>query len=142
MDTITIRAATPDDAETLSALLAQLGYPTEPSTLRERLGRLRDGVALIAVVDAGPVAFLVIVERDFVVGGRQARIESFVVEESLRGKGIGARVLSEAEAWALERGLKRVGLVSNVVRTRAHAFYERAGYRRVKSQYALEKTLE
>ena len=50
-------------------------------------------------------------------------------------------MLQYAEAWARKRGCSSIGLQSNTVRDRAHHFYDRAGYKNVKSQFALEKKL-
>ena len=45
------------------------------------------------------------------------------------------------EQWARERGIRTIGLRSNVIRERAHAFYEREGYTVLKKQKAFRKTL-
>ncbi|MBV8488984.1 MAG: GNAT family N-acetyltransferase, partial [Candidatus Eremiobacteraeota bacterium] len=76
-----------------------------------------------------------------IVGGLRTDIESFVVDEAERSKGVGAQLLSAAENWARENGGRRVRLLSNVVRERAHAFYERNGYVKLKAEYVLEKNL-
>jgi GNAT superfamily N-acetyltransferase len=37
--------------------------------------------------------------------------------------------MREAEAWAAGRGLTATSLYTSITRDRAHAFYERIGYR-------------
>ena len=49
--------------------------------------------------------------------------------------------MKAAEAWARKRGCNEMRVQSNVLRRRAHAFYERHGYAKIKSQYHLRKTL-
>jgi GNAT superfamily N-acetyltransferase len=64
-----------------------------------------------------------------------------VVDEAVRSRGAGARLLDAAEAWARERGCAEMRVQSNVVRERAHTFYERHGYATIKAQYKLLKPL-
>jgi hypothetical protein len=47
--------------------------------------------------------------------------------------------MEQAERWAQARGSRSVRLRSNVVRSRAHTFYESLGYRVIKSQKAFCK---
>ena len=48
-----------------------------------------------------------------------------VVDETVRGSGIGRCLMERAEEWTRERGYNTVQLRSNVTRAAAHAFYER-----------------
>jgi GNAT superfamily N-acetyltransferase len=50
-------------------------------------------------------------------------------------------LLARAERWARERGCREIGLRSNVIRDRAHAFYEGHRYRHVKTQKSFRKDL-
>jgi GNAT superfamily N-acetyltransferase len=68
-----------------------------------------------------------------------ALIGGLVVAEAARDQGIGRQLCEAAEAWARQRGLARIRVRSNAVRERAHAFYLREGYRRVKTSAVLEK---
>ena len=45
-----------------------------------------------------------------------------------------------AEEWAARHGCPRVRVRSNVIRERTHRFYERLGYRAVKSQKVFDKS--
>lgn len=49
--------------------------------------------------------------------------------------------MQQVERWAEEKGCRRVYLRSNVARQEAHFFYHRLGYRCLKTQLALGKTL-
>jgi GNAT superfamily N-acetyltransferase len=75
------------------------------------------------------------------VDDREAEIGGLVVDASVRGRGLGARLMAAAEAWSLEKGCSSVYLRSNTLRTRAHAFYKNLGYSIIKSQYAFRKML-
>lgn len=51
-----------------------------------------------------------------------------VVDEQVRGRGVGRRLVEEAEQWARARGAPRMSLTSAVHRKEAHEFYVRLGY--------------
>jgi GNAT superfamily N-acetyltransferase len=63
------------------------------------------------------------------------------VAEGRRVSGVGRRLVGAAEEWASGRGLSQVTLRSNVIRPESHAFYERVGYTRFKTQHTYRKTL-
>ena len=67
---------------------------------------------------------------------------TLVVREGRRGNGIGEQLMRYAEQWAAQRGAACVRLRSNVIRADAHRFYQRLGYRVVKTQLSFEKLLE
>jgi GNAT superfamily N-acetyltransferase len=131
-----IRAGDTRDAEALAPLLDQLGYPAEVEDIRERLAAHNgDSQVLVAAGEGGLSGFVAVaIARDFIVGTRGI-ILGLVVADGSRGRGIGAELLAAAEKWAFERGAAVVGVRSNVIRERAHRFYLRNGYRRVKSQH-------
>jgi GNAT superfamily N-acetyltransferase len=68
-------------------------------------------------------------------------IGGLVVSERARGQGIGLQLSRAAEDWARARGVARLRVRSNAIRERAHAFYLRDGYARVKTSAVFEKTL-
>ncbi len=70
-----------------------------------------------------------------------AEIGGLVVDERVRGRGVGDRLLAAAEAWAREQGYPQVRLRSNVVREAAHQFYLRRGYEVFKTQLNFRKAL-
>ena len=49
--------------------------------------------------------------------------------------------MAAAEAWAAARGYDVMRLWSNVVRERAHRFYEELGYEHVKTSKVFRKAL-
>ena len=128
------------DAEALAPLLDQLGYPASLEEIRSRLAALHDdSVVFIAADQGAPIGFVAAgVTNDFVVG-RRATILGLVVADGSRSAGVGTELLAAAERWAFDRGAAVVSVRSNVIRDRAHGFYERNGYRRIKSQHVFEK---
>ncbi|WP_232013975.1 GNAT family N-acetyltransferase [Glycomyces terrestris] len=135
-----IRALRPADAAAVDALLAQLGYPQAgPAATAERIEAWTNdpsSAAYAAAVDPAPtgvpdgVAGLVAVHvcPYFERPGAWGRIVALVVSDTVRGNGIGTRLVEAAEAFALERGCVRIEVTSNDRRAGAHAFYRARGY--------------
>lgn len=60
---------------------------------------------------------------------RRGQIESVRVDAELRSSGIGAQLMADAEARARDAGCDLMQLTTDSSRLRAHAFYERLGYK-------------
>jgi GNAT superfamily N-acetyltransferase len=71
----------------------------------------------------------------------RAEITRLVVDSRSRSAGAGRLLVERGEQWARERGFAVIGVRSNVIRDRAHAFYLRLGYTITKSQKVFRKTL-
>ena len=67
-------------------------------------------------------------------------LESMVVDEAYRRKGVGAALLREAERLALEAGCYKLALSSNLARRGAHRFYSRLGWKRTHYGFSVEPT--
>lgn len=142
---VSIRPAFPDDAARIAVLCGQLGYPTTTEAVRERIaviGRDERHAIFVAEEESGLVVGWIhlyvcpLLEVDW-----QAEIGGLVVDEEWRSRGIGRALLERAEQWVRERGISKLIVRSNVVRARAHAFYERAGYVCFKTSRVFSKTL-
>ena len=96
------------------------------------------------VAEDGPqiVGFVHVVIMSSILVERSAEIGALVVEESWRGKGIGAALLRAAEDWAVSQNCSCLYLRTLVVRKGAHAFYHRAGYEKSKTSYVFTKRLD
>jgi GNAT superfamily N-acetyltransferase len=122
-------------------LFAQLGYPNDAATIERRLISYAndDASVWLAERDGRILGFIAAsIERRF-LEGEFAEIAALVVDESERGNGTGAALVRTAEAWAQERGVRRIRVRSNVIRKDAHRFYERERYAPVKDQRVFEK---
>lgn len=60
--------------------------------------------------------------------GRISYIYAMVVDEKLRGKGIGSALIREAVAESERQGMKRVELDCGFPREMSHKFYEKLGF--------------
>lgn len=139
---VVFRGATPADAGALADLTTQLGYPASAADITRRLAMLGDGDGLVLVAELnGQAVGWVHVRVVALLTGSHAEIDGLVVDEALRGHRIGEALMARAEEWAAERGETRVYVRSNVIRERAHQFYERLGYGRVKTSFTFVKEL-
>ena len=59
---------------------------------------------------------------------RRAQVESVSVASDLRGRGIGAMMMADAETRARAAGCSLIQLTTNATRADAHRFYERLGF--------------
>jgi GNAT superfamily N-acetyltransferase len=140
-----LRPAHEDDAAAVAALSTQLGYPAVPEETAERLRSLAghpDHAVLVAEDDSGVViAWIHIRGSHFVESAPFAEIAGLVVDERHRGQKLGESLVEAAARWARERGYATLRVRSNTIRERAHAFYERQGFTRIKTQVVLSRTL-
>jgi GNAT superfamily N-acetyltransferase len=135
-----IRDAEPRDAPALAELLGQLGYATTADAVEARLARLGASPAdllLVAEVDgevAGVAGLHVSpsVEHD----GDAAKVSAIVVEEQLRGTGVGRALMAALEAEARLRGCVLIFLTTAERRSDAHAFYRSLGYEETGRRFA------
>ena len=140
-----IRAVSVDDADAIARLTAQLGYDVEPAAVRDRLTRILPRPAsafLVAEVDDLVVGWLHVVVWEYIELEPFAMVAGLVVDRAHRGRGIGRRLMTEAERWATAQGCTIVRLWSSEARTGAHRFYRRLGYAHVKTQYSFAKSLD
>ena len=141
-----LRPACEDDAAAVADLSTQLGYPTRPeealARLRDLAGRSDDAVLVAEEEGTGRVIGWI-----HVCGVRRvesppcAEIAGLVVDAAQRGQGTGAALVEAAAAWAGAHGYSTLRVRSNTVRERTHAFYERQGFARTKTQVVLAREL-
>src|ERR1700721_801255 len=140
-----IRAAQAPAPPRIAERAGQLSYPSTPEEIAHRLQGLQrtaDAAVFVAELERGEIAGGIAGLGD-PTGGADGRAggRGLVVEERFRSQRVGEHLLARAEDWARENDCQAIGLRSNVIRGRAHAFYERHGYTHVKTQKAFRKQL-
>ena len=129
---VAIREATPDDGEALAVLLTQLGYPTDAAEVPGRMARMRaeSGQHILVAESGGQVVgtATVIVRHLITRDAPFGRLASVVVLDGHRSRGIGGRLVDEAERICRGAGCGAIEVTSAGHRDRAHAFYVRHGY--------------
>ena len=142
---IKIRAAKLTDAARIAKLSGQLGYPTTTVEMRKRLALVlgdQSAACCVALTVKGKAigwvhaSVIPLLEVE-----RRMEVHGLVVEEQLRNRGAGWQLLEAVEKWALKLNCKSVSIRSNVIRRRAHIFYQKHGYEQYKTQKAFRKAL-
>ncbi len=141
----TVRPPTPDDYHKMAALAGQLGYPCTDGTIRDRLAGMQNSdqyAVYIAELSGGHIAGWVgVCIFRAVSSDKCAEISGLIVDEQVRSRAIGKRLLDAAEEWARLRGCDVISVHSNVTRERAHQFYSNNGFQHLKTQKLFLKSL-
>jgi GNAT superfamily N-acetyltransferase len=141
----TIRTPREKDYPALADLAGQLSYPSTTEQIARRLDGMRgsaDHAAFVTEMPGGEIAgwIAVSIYRGLEMNPR-GEVTGLVVGEKFRSRQVGKHLLARAEKWARDRGCDAIGLRSNVIRDRAHAFYLREGYQHTKTQKTFRKDL-
>lgn len=142
---VKIRRAKINDSPRLAELAGQLGYPATAAQILERLRRIKPAsqhaVFVAESTNDGVVGWLHVSRQPLLEVELRAEVNGLVVAEGQRSLGAGARLLAVAEDWARKHGCKSMSVRSNVIRERAHKFYEHNGYEHYKTQKSFRKPL-
>jgi ribosomal protein S18 acetylase RimI-like enzyme len=139
-----VRDARPADIPAVHRLIGQLADAPDDAAIRTRFERvLADNGHRIVVAEIGGkvVGVLHVFERPALEKPYEAIVQALVVDSEARSSGVGEALMREAEAWARSRELPSASLYSRVDRQRAHAFYERIGYRVKATSVRMERGL-
>lgn len=130
MTGLTIRPASRADVDGLVALEA--GAFAHDRASRRALRHAVDSgtISVLVADDGGRVAGAAVIERRR--GSGVARLTSVAVAPDRLGRGLGARLLADAEAEAAAQGVARLRLEVRADNAAAIRLYARAGYRRFK----------
>jgi len=143
--TVKIRRARMSDAPRLAELSGQLGYPTTAAEITKRVRKLKpasqNALLVAESTGSGVVGWAHVSVTHLVEVGTRAELNGLIVAEGQRSLGAGALLLATAEDWARKHGCPGMSVRSNVIRERAHKFYERKGYEHYKTQKAFRKAL-
>ena len=129
-----IRHAIPEDAASIQILLEQLGYTLTVAQVLDRINAFNRDYQQLIVAEkdntlVGCIGFGCY--EHLVLPGRCCNIDTLIVEQNNRGKGIGTALVQHAEAYAVKNHCVTVELVSanHRKKTGTHRFYQDLGYR-------------
>ena len=128
---VTVRPATPDDAERLASLLTDEGYPAGSSDLAARMERYASLGSQVLVAEAAGdvVGFVtVLVLPRFEVDDLFARVTSLVVDAGVRERGIGRLLMQAAEEQAKAAGAAWLEVTAGHHRPDARRLFESLAY--------------
>jgi GNAT superfamily N-acetyltransferase len=135
---MTVRPATVADTEACVGLIRQL-FALE-ADFEFDAPRVRRGLALLTADGDSRVVLVADCEGDVVgmvtlqtvistaEGGLSVWLEDLIVDAAVRRAGVGSRLLTAAEEWALSRGAQRIQLVADAGNLPALAFYAERGW--------------
>jgi GNAT superfamily N-acetyltransferase len=139
-----LRPARPEDAEALAGLCGQLGYPSDTAQVTARLRSIAsrpDHAVLVVAEDGRLLGWVHVFVSRLLEAEPRAEIGGLVVDEAVRGRGLGRALVRAARAWAGGMGVSLMRVRSNVTRERAHRFYGREGFRETKRQSVFERDI-
>lgn len=126
-----VRRATAGDADAIARLLTQLGYPAEATEASGRLDRMmtNDRAAVLLAEGDGRVLGLATAHILSVLNRARdvAWLTAIVVDESVRGTGVGRGLVRAVEEFARRSGCERLSVTTHEDRAGARAFYVRLG---------------
>ncbi|HEX8432180.1 MAG TPA: GNAT family N-acetyltransferase [Longimicrobium sp.] len=141
-----IRQAILADAPEIARLLTMLGHPTTAEAVASRWDEWLSGDswALVACLDDGTLTGvatlhrMLVLHRPLPVG----RITALVVDPSVRGTGLGRKLVAAAEDFLTVEGCGLLEITSNTRLANAHEFYEHLEYERTSIRFAKRLTRE
>lgn len=139
-----IRRAKKSDVPRLAELSGELGYPTSEKEMKQRFAEINPPArhaVFVAEREREVIGWIHVSITPLLEVARRAEVNGLIVADGHRSSGAGAQLLEAAEAWARSKSCTGMSVRSNVIRDRAHAFYERRGYLHYKTQKAFRKPL-
>jgi GNAT superfamily N-acetyltransferase len=137
--------ATLSDVAGLVEVIKVMGYEVDEVGVRERMGKIskrEDHCLLVAKERDEVIGFCHGYVRLLVEVGEAVEIGGLALKEDYQGKGVAKQLIEAMEAWVTKVGQDWIVLSSNIMRVKAHGFYEHLGYKKVKQQFAFEKRLK
>jgi GNAT superfamily N-acetyltransferase len=133
------------DQRAASNLLRQLGYDIDPAELASRINRvLANPTHFAAVAEEGSKIHGLVhaYERPALEKAYEVVLQSLVVDQGARKRGIGKALMTAAEAWAKSRGIRQIALHTRIDRDDARSFYEHIGYNLTATSHLMAKALD
>ncbi len=141
-----VRTMSEDDAEQVAKLALQLGYASSTDEIKKRWKSIS--------TSASEIVFVLTSQNNDVIGFAHIGVElgltnpsrtlirSLVVDEKWRSKALGSKFLNEVEEKLKNLGHAKIRVGTQVKRTDAHRFYQKAGFQLLKVWNVFEKKLE
>jgi GNAT superfamily N-acetyltransferase len=141
---VIVRPAVIGDAQEIAHLSGQLGYPVAGEVMAQRLGRTlarNDQLLLIADIGGKVGGWLQAQSAEIIESGFRVEIVGLIIDENMRRRGVGRRLVQEIERWAASLGAQAVVVRTNISRAESHIFYGALGYPFTKTQHVYRKVL-
>jgi len=141
-----IRRVRLTDSDQIEKLIIQLGYKATADDVVMRISEISKDKSQIIYVsthnDDEILGWVHALKVQYLESEPFIEIGGLVVDSNHRGKGIGKSLMKAIERWAILQNCQVIRLRSNIIRNEAHIFYQKIGYRNIKTQYTFYKKLE
>ena len=125
-------AVTAELMEAVKRLMPQLKLKYSLPTRSEIEALVSSKASILLIVrypdENGPIVGMLTLLIYRVPSGVRAHVEDIVVDEAMRGQGIGEAIIRHALGVAREAGANGVGLTTNPRREAANRLYQRMGF--------------
>lgn len=137
---IKIRKAKESDSIFISSLLSQLGYELSISKIEQMISSFSDDMDLIYVATLKEEVLSVmslIFFNYFPISEKICRITSIVVDDKVRGLGLGSKLIEHAKTIALENACTILEVTTSLKRDKTQAYYKSIGFNKTSYKYVL-----
>lgn len=141
MSRFEIRLAQLGDIYPIAELLVQLGYDTAPSKIEHMVSKPSSGndEILVGILDGSVVAVMSLIYFDYFPSAEKiCRITAIVVDEDIRGSGIGTKLIEHAKVQALAKKCKVLEITTSLKREKTQEYYESIGFQKSSFKYVQE----
>ena len=139
--TVEIRDARPEDSAQIVELVRLLGHQVDAEGVRSRLEYLQaQNCPQLVATEGEQVLGLCGVNRTIAIQRTRpvGRVSILVLAEGARDRGLGRRLIEEAERRFRAMGCGLIEITSNLSFVDAHGFYEHLGYERTSYRFFKE----
>lgn len=127
-DSLSVQPCTAEDCDAVVALWTACGLvvPWNDPAADFALALSKSSSTVLAAIKDERIVATAMVGQD----GHRGWIYYVAVDPALQGRGLGRRMVMEAEGWLTAAGMPKVQLLVRETNQRVLAFYERLGYAR------------
>jgi len=144
---ITVKNARKDDMDTVLELIKELAiFEKEPDAVEVTVAELQNAgfgehpqfICFVAEVNTEIVGMALVYFRFSTWKGKTVHLEDLIVNEKMRGKGVGKALYNRVLEYAHKQGVKRVQWLVLDWNKNAVDFYERSGAKVLKDWWLVE----
>ncbi len=140
-----IREAEDKDAVAICNISSNdLGYACEEKFVLQRITALDSNreVVFVAEIDGAVAGYVHAEVYNLLYYESMVNILGLAVASDYRRKGVGKALMTRAEEWAKEKGIREIRLNSGGSRKEAHEFYRAVGFGDEKTQIRFVKSID
>ena len=133
------------DGRAVAALSFQLGYEISEAETTHNIELAEESgqdIVYVATLNNNVVGWIHIFYSLKIESRSFCEIGGLIVDENVRGKGIGGMLIMKAVEWSKNRSSETLRVRTNVIRLETHKFYEKMGFVLKKQQSVFGMSLD